>query len=828
MSDTATLIARPHPFSQRPAIVQVKAGRNLREILREAVDGAPLPDTLRVEVGGLEVPRAWWGRLKPKAGTQIHCTAMPAGGGGGKLLRIVLMVVIIVVAWYVAPLILAAMPGLAAAGVTTAMVASGLTMLGTMVMNALVPPPKPKMDASAQGAVERQFALTGTQNNANPYGVVPLVIGEMRFFPCHAAFPYTEEAGADKYLRMLLDLGHGDIDVSDIRIGETPIGSYEGVEYEITTTPTLYTDDIYEDPVGATLNDGDVIQRTTQPQADEIGVVIDFQGLYGADKKGKIKQATASIAFQYRAVGASTWIDAPITAGRRQNWNAGSVKTSNRNPFTVAVWWKVTPGQYEVRISRSATHWDGALEGQRTGDASVGALRTLKKTNPSTTGTTKLALRIKASDQLNGTVQTLNCVVRQRIPVWNGTEWVQEYSRNPGWVMHWLVRHCPAVSIRASESMVDLQAITEFAAYCEARGLECSSVVDSSTTLLELVGDVLSSGMASRSFRDGKISVVWDDPDAVPVGMFTPSNYVKFSGQRTFFEMAHGLRVKFVNPDAGYITDEIIVLADGYSYRGVDARGLPSELPEATRFEQLDLKAARGAQAAWRAGRHQLAQAKFRPAVYQMEADIEMIRHTRGDLITVMDDVVEWGEGWGRIEHIDAANNLVRLDEISKALDAGSYYIQFRTSDGLMHSRACTPHAPVTNTFVCPGGLPAGLAYGDVAIVGSATRQARNLLVTGITPGQDLSAVVRLVDHAPDVYAYIDNPPESILSEATGLSYREPPAPPRITVVVTSGLASDPGDAGTTSPEGVVGVRGGSGYSRGAPWRNPLAAMEAY
>ncbi|CAN7331993.1 host specificity factor TipJ family phage tail protein [Pseudoxanthomonas sp. LjRoot143] len=826
MSNAATLIARPHPFCQRPAIAQVRAGRTLRQILDEAMDGAPLPATLRVDVNGIEVPRAWWGRLKPKPGTQIHCTVMPAGGGGNKILRAVLMVVIIVVAWYVAPLILAAMPGLAAAGVTSAMIASGLTMLGTMALNALVPPPKPKMESS-QGAPERQFALTGTQNNANPYGVVPLVIGEMRFFPTHAAFPYTEEAGADKYLRMMLDLGHGDIDVSDIRIGETPIDSYEGVEYEVTRTPTLYTDDIYEDPVGATLNDGDVITRTTQPQADEIGVVIDFQGLYGADKKGKIKQATAPITFEYRAMGSGTWLTSPITAGRRQNWNAGNVKTSNRNPFTVAVWWPVPKGQYEVRISRGTTLWDGALEGQRTGDATVGALRTLKKTNPSTTGTTKLALRIKATDQLNGTVQTLNCVVRQRIPVWNGTAWVEEYSRNPAWVMHWLVRHCPAVAIRASADMVDLPAIIAFADYCEARELECSSVVDASATLLDLVGDVLAAGMGARAFRDGKISVVFDDPDAIPVGMFTPANYVKFSGQRTFFEMAHGLRVKFVNPDAGYITDEIIVLDDGYSYRGLDARGNPSALPEATRFEQLDLKAARGAQAAWRAGRQQLGQARYRPAIYQMETDIEMIRHTRGDLVTVMDDVVEWGEGWGRIVAIDAAENRVRLDETSKELPAGSYYLQFRTSDGAMHSRACVPHAPVTDTFVCPDGLPAGLAYGDVAIVGSATRQARDLLVTGITPGDSLSAVIRLVDHAPALYDYVDNPPEAILSEATGLSYREPPAPPRITVVITNGLVSDPGDAGTTSPEGVVGIRGGSGYSRLPPWRQAFEAVRA-
>lgn len=809
----ATLIGRPHPFCQRPSVVAVQAGRTIAQILDDVLAGDEPVATLRVEIGGREVPRALWGRVRPKAGTQIAATVMPAGGDSGKKwLRAVLMVVVMVVAWYAVSAMAGA--GYFAAGSTAAANwTAGIYMLGSMAVNALVPPPKPKIEAG-EGAIARQFALTGTSNQVNQYGVIPLVIGEMRYYPPHAALPYTEEVAGAKYLRMMLDLGFGDFDVSDIRIGETPIASFEGVEYEITKTPTLYTDDIFEEQVGAALNDGMTVIRTTQVQADEIGVVIDFQGLFGATSKGKIVQAVAAITFEYRAVGATTWLSAPIGTGRQLNWSAGQVKTSNRDPFTVSVSWKVPSGQYEVRVTRGATNWGAADPNSRSGDAVVAGLRTIRNTNPSTTGTTKFVLRIRASEQLNGSVQTLNLIVRQKIPVLVNGVWQVQHTLNPAWIMHWLLTSCDAVPVKADATMMDLATITEFAAFCDARELGCSMVVDAGTPMLDVVTDVLAAGMGSRSLRDGKISVVWDRPGALPVGAFSPANYKNFTGQKTFFEMAHALRVRFTNPAAGYITDEIVVLDDLHSYRGLDARGVASALPPAERFELLELRAARDAQDAWRAGRYQIAQALFRSTTYHMETDIEMLRYTRGDVLVVSDDVIEWGEGWGRVKAI--SGNTVTLDETITLEGADGYGIRFNLLDGTTVHMAATPAASETDTFTV-AALPAGVEVGCIAVIGSSTRQTRDLVVTGVTPSADLAASIALVDHAPALQAYIDNPPANITSEATGLTYLDPPDPPRITVVISDQRASTPDDGGGTTPTVTIGIGPGGtgGYDRG-------------
>lgn len=813
----AILVARPHPFSQRPSVVAVRAGRTITQILAEVQDGDAPCATLRVEIGGHEVPRELWSRVKPRAGTQIACTVMPAGGDSGrKWIRAVLMIIVIVVAMWVT----AGAFGATVLGMSAATAGQVAMMLGTMAVNALVPPPMPKLGDQGPAAA-RQFSLTGTSNQVNQYGVIPLVIGEMRYFPPHAALPYTEEAGSDKYLRMMLDLGFGDFDVSDIRIGETPIASFVGVEYEITETPTLYTDDIFEEQIGAALNDSMSVVRTTQVQADEIGIVIDFTGLYGATKKGKIVQATAAITFEYRLVSTSPWLAAPITAGRALNWSAGQVKTSNRDPFTVSVSWPVASGQYEVRVSRGTTNWNDAEENSRQGDATLSGLRTIKATDPSTTGTTKFVLRIKASEQLNGGLQTLNLIVRQKIPVLVGSTWVVQHTLNPAWIMHWLLTSCEAVPAKASAAMMDLQTLSEFAAFCNINELGASMVVDAGTPMLDLIADVLGAGMGSRSLRDGKISVVWDQPDAQSVGAFGPANYKSFTGQKTFFEMAHALRVRFTNPAAGYITDEIIVLDDLHSYRGMNARGVASALPPATRFELLELRAGRDAQDAWRAGRYQFAQALYRSTNYAMETDIEMLRYTRGDVVTVTDDITEWGEGWGRVKSI--AGNTVTLDETITLVGDTGYSIRFNLFDGTTAHMLATPGADETSAFTV-AALPPGVEVGNIAIIGSTERQTRDLMVTGVMPSPDLSATITLVDHAPELQAYIANPPDNITSEATGLTYLDPPDPPRITVIISSQLADVPDDSGVTTPTVTIGIRDGAagGYERGGgpPWRN--------
>lgn len=228
---------------------------------------------------------------------------------------------------------------------------------------------------------------------------------------------------------MLLDLGYGDLDISDIKIGETAIGSYDGVEWEIGTTPSLFTQDIYELQVGVALNDeNDVAQRTTQTATTEISLDLLFpQGLFGVNAKGDTVMGTCEFAIQYRAVGATTWTTVnSSTNGLTQSGfsnvftNYFYIKNTRRKMLRLGVRWKVPSGQYEVAITRGSSTFTGAASASaEVGGAVWSVLRSINPQLPSTSGTNKLAVRIKATDQLNGVVQNLSVLAAQKVRRWD-------------------------------------------------------------------------------------------------------------------------------------------------------------------------------------------------------------------------------------------------------------------------------------------------------------------------------------------------------------------------------------------------------------------------
>src|SRR5690606_7076331 len=192
-----------------------------------------------------------WAHVRPRAGKRVHAYCVGALQGGS-VKRIVGAVVMIAVSYFTMGAGATWGASLAASiGGSAAAWNIGIMMLSTLAASALTKPPAPGGGA-ADGTDGHWYQLTGTSNQINPWGVIPFVIGQHRFFPPHAALPYTETVGEKSYQYCLFDLGHGDIEVSDIRIGDTPIGSFEGVQYNITRTPTLYVNDVSEAAVNAT------------------------------------------------------------------------------------------------------------------------------------------------------------------------------------------------------------------------------------------------------------------------------------------------------------------------------------------------------------------------------------------------------------------------------------------------------------------------------------------------------------------------------------------------------------------------------------------------
>ena len=818
------LILRSHPFSADAGVIAVRAGRTLQQMLDDVAQGAPIVATLRVEVGGVEVPRELWAKVRPKALVPIHCTVMPAGGGARKVLRTIAMIAVAVFAPQVGLLFGSQLVGAAA------------FMIGSLLVNALIPPPKPPKIGGASEDPGRWNMLTGSSNQATPYGPIPLVLGECKVFPPHAAMPYSEVLGDTSYQRLMFDLGHdygGPDDptvymqVTDLKIGESDIASFDDVQYEITKSPTLYTSDVNEVAVSATMNDSDSVVRTTSPNVTEISLDVVFpQGLFGMDDKGKQVSVTAYLTIEISPAGAGTWTAVPTTGARITGLvtSGGTlanaqVRSGSRKPFAVGAAFPVASGQYDIRVTRGSTSWGSSNSSSRIGDATWSVLRSIRPTNPSTTGTVKLCMRIKASEQLNGTLQTLSCVVHQKIPVYDaGTEtWsAPTLNYNPAWVYAWLLRSCPALSVHVPDSRIDLASLSAFADFCTANEFETRGVADARTTVRALLDEVLSCALGALSMRDGRYGVVFDDGSTLPTMVFTPLDSRGFAVSRMFSRLPHALKVRFRNPAAYWEIDEVLVLDDGYSYRGVDARGAASTDPAPTEFETLELRMACDAFTAWRSGRFHLAQAKFRPNTYSWETDIANMGCTRGDCVHVAHDVTEWGAGWGRVVSLTAgaingdAATLV-LDERIVTEPGKAYSVRIRKDDMTSVVVAAVPHSPETETFYL-ASLPAGVNPGDVAVLGETASETVKLLITGIRPAPDLAATITAVEYDDRVAPYWADPPETIISEVSGTAYRHPPNPPNITVIVSDQRTDARDDAGVTTPEATIRVEQSSGY----------------
>ncbi len=405
----------------------------------------------------------------------------------------------------------------------------------------------------------------------------------------------------------------------------------------------------------------------------------------------------------------------------------------------------VANGQYDVRVKRITA--DSSSD-RIFDDTTWTALRSITNAEPvNMPGVAVTALRIKATDQLNGVVDQLNGIVECLVPDWDGSAWVEQPSSNPAA----LFRHVLQGAGNArplDDGRLDLNKLQDWHEDCAASGAEFNRIIDTEISVRECLANIAAAGRASPSVTDGKWSVVQDKAQTVPVQHFTPRNSFGFSGQKVFGDIPHAFRVRFVNRDEGWEQDERLVFDDGY------------DETNATKFEGLELSGVTDPEQVWRDGRYHIATARLRPEVYSFSSDIEHIVCTRGDLIRFTHDVPLVGLMSARVKSVTddggspADATAVTLDA-SVTMEAGkSYAIRFRKSDGtsLVKNVVTSAGDTTTLTFETPFTLSTAPESGDLAMFGEADQESMELLVKSIEPQSDMTAHITCVDAAPAVH----------------------------------------------------------------------------
>ncbi len=850
------------PFGMKADQREYYHGVTLQEIYDDLVPQGVKSLGCFITIGGEIINPVYWRHVRPKPGMLIEIRVVPGKGGGKNPLTTILSLAVTLAA----PMIAAPIAGalgfttMTSAGLITwsaagvAAVNAAVTLAGRLLISAIAPPAS---DGSGNaGGIEQDtptLFITGARNVISPGSTVPAPLGKVRMVPPQGALPYTETVGSDQYVRQLFILGYGPLSVSEIKIGETAIEEFEGVEYEILEGTDsdgdlkLFPDTVQQQDLSVELTQsGGWETRTSELNADELSVDLTFpRGLVYFQGGSNKKPATVQVALEYAPTGTSNWSAAhdaytaissqAITVDNETNsrvridlvvidalsGDAEVVKgnsraagrTARRPPvpeskievaqvdidgttqvltdtrdsalygeqiedsadfevtgssgsYTVAtggisfygfvvteaktsavrksIRWSVPNGQYDVRMKRITD--DDIQPTKQFDDTTWTALRTITHQDPiNQSGIAKLALRMKATGQLNGTVDQLNCIVERRCKDWNGSTWDADVeTSNPASIFREVLQG--AANARAlADARLDLTKLQTWHDDCAAAGREFNHTISSQLGLMDVLQMVAAAGRASPAIIDGLWSVVQDKSQTVPVQHFTPRNSFGFQGQKVFQDLPHALKIPFINRDEGWQQDERIVYDDGYDENN------------ATLFETITLPGITDPEQIWKDGRYHIATARLRPEIYTFQTDVEHIVCTRGDLIKFSHDVALVGLGSGRITAVtDNGTHATSIDLDSQVtMEADKTYgVRMRLADGSTLDEAVTLSVGdvTTLTFEDPVLLANAPAIGDLFMFGESGDETIDLIVKAIEPQNDLTAVVTCIDAAPDVH----------------------------------------------------------------------------
>jgi hypothetical protein len=760
----ARIIAQPYLDGGRRIDAMAPAGSTIAEIVAIAIPGAPEPvlPHVRVTIGDTVIPREMWRGVRPKPATIVIVRIAPGNRGA---LRAALSIAVGVAALaigqvWVAPLVAGAFG--ATAGAIAGGLATGTALLaGTFLINSLVP----LRQDQAQGAGIAQsptYSIQGFRNVANPDGVVPCVLGKVRFAPPYGALPFTGVSGGETYIYALFLVGYGPVVISDIRLGDTPIDKFKEVEYEVRegwpddAPVTIYPSQVLEERLSIDLNVTYATTfgphtRFTASDADEVSIDIAFpNGLFwmhtttsGSSTVTTPLALTVTFQIRMRLNGEGAWTDVvtwPITAFTQKPYNA------------TYRWTLPARGRYEVEVTRLTGDLDEINAFQQNDQfVSVSlwsAIRSFRPEYPLNFNhpLALIAVRVRASKQLNGVIDNLNCQASRVCLDWDAGEedWVEQETNNPASLLRYAMQG-PMMAYPLADADIDLDLLTEWHDYCADKSLAYNRVHDFEQSVFDAWSDIAAAGRAAPRDDGEKWGVVIDRPQTVVMQHITARNSWGFSGQRDYVRFPDAFRVKFYDEtNSGKLAERVVPWP---GFVGEPSVTESIELPGITEPDQV-----------WIEARRRQYELIHRRDVYNVTMDFEGACARRGDLILFNHDVLKQTQISARTRAV--SGNTVTLDEIVTMEAGKTYAIRFRKlpdseGDDLSILRNVTTVDGESDTVFLTGlgELP---NVDDLVMFGESDSVTKELIVREVEGAEDLARRFTLVDHAPQIETLAD------------------------------------------------------------------------
>ena len=514
----------------------------------------------------------------------------------------------------------------------------------------------------------------------------------------------------------------------------------------------------------------------------------------------------------YDEFGAAIYQDHQNTYTTTGSSNLISVNTNTNKPFFVTA--NVTfpsAGKWDIRLVRNVPDQTASNLLSKSYLSSIRSIKNIPPIAPDKPMAI-IELKIKASDQLNGSVQNLSCIVTSKLPVWNGSSWTVQSTRNPAWAYLDVLRG-NAIKIPVSDYRINLGAFLSWANWCDepvaSFAFTPSTSPDTATTagyvtslyytnlnrepdsaglaywINQIDSSILTRAQVASAFinsaegqddQRAKCDVeitsqttVWDALKLIAgTGYATPSSAggkysiaidrVQSTPVQLFtprnIESFSGLLSYHIQPHALRVqytpTDSTTATEVVVFDDGYSADGAGGT-QVATIYETMPLVGITRYNQAYVMGRRSIAQGRLRIETFTLKVDAENLLANRGDFVRLAHDVPKLGAGWGRVANI--SGNVLTLDE-SITNPGGSLVARVRKQDGaqvdLSVSLVSGSSLTVSST--------SGINIGDVVAYGIAQQITIDCLVKSIKPDADFKAQLELIPYAPGIYTAETNP----------------------------------------------------------------------
>ena len=518
------------------------------------------------------------------------------------------------------------------------------------------------------------------------------------------------------------------------------------------TSSSLYPHKVLESTLNYTCAEGVYQYYTTPSNVSNITLLFGFlAGLSETTSSGKAIDKSVQYRIEYKINTSNDWSEMTTITSTGQT----------TKPYYDIQKFEFSPiGTYNIRVKRLTEDSDDSnIHDQLTWVSA--------KTVPTKDGEfidpiaieltddiKSMALRIKATDQISGTMSTVFVKASRWIKDYDTATatWITRASSNPASVFLDILTNSQVAQhpIAFDEAHFDLDSFIAWHEWCDATSYSfggitytkpvytCNGLLEESTTVESELLKIAATGRAQFTIIDGKYTILVDKPrDAVQ--MFTSRNILKdsFSVTRNFDDVPDDVTIGFLNADMGYETEEIHINE------------------EYTTTTSYSLDYVNNAAQAYDIGSYLLNNMQFQILSYQFSTAVDGLIATRGDRILLQHDAGLAAISSGRIRSYTTDGGLlstILFDEPVEMETGKEYGITIRNGSTLIPYKLKTEAGEHYIVEIDESISEFSIDEGDLFSFGLYSKSTVDLLILNISYDDTIQASISAVPYNEAIY----------------------------------------------------------------------------